>query len=88
MTLSIAIVSAAILVAVVGWLRTHDLHGALVLMLDLWVAAGLLHLTHAATWRAIAGAAALIVIRKVVVHGLDASRARLTARSTDTRSRS
>ncbi len=86
MRLSLAIVGAALLVGLVAWVRTHDLRGALALMLDLWVAAGLLHLAHAATWRAIAGAAAIIATRKLVVHGLDASRARLTARSTGTRS--
>ncbi len=74
--LSLAIVAAAIAVGLVAWLRTHDLAGALALMLDLWVAAGLLHLTHASTWRAILAAAAIIGIRKLVVHGLDTSRAR------------
>ncbi|HSN28869.1 MAG TPA: hypothetical protein VLT45_21425 [Kofleriaceae bacterium] len=82
--LSLAIVGCAVVVAFVAWLRTHELAGALALMLDLWVAAGLLHLTHAATWRAILAAAAIIAIRKLVVHGLDANRARLTARSSGT----
>lgn len=72
--LSLAIVAGGIVLAVLGWLRTHELHASVALMLDLWVAAGLLHLTHDASWRAIAGAATIIAIRKLVVHGLDASR--------------
>lgn len=72
---ALAIVAASVVVAVVAWLRTRELRSALALLLDLWVAAGLLRLTQDASWRAIAGAAAIIGIRKLVVHGLDATRA-------------
>ena len=70
--LALAIVVASIALAAFAWLRTHELRAALALMLDLWIAAGLLRLTQDASWRAIAGAAAIIGIRKLVVHGLDA----------------
>ena len=40
------------------------------LMLDLWVAAGLLRLSHAASWATIGGVAALVAVRKLVMYSL------------------
>lgn len=70
MSIAFALLAASIPVAVLVALATRRLSTAVPVMLDLWVAAGLLRLSESGTWSAIAGAAALIVIRKVVVSAL------------------
>ncbi len=76
---ALAIVSASIVIALVAFLRTHQLRQAMSFMLDLWVAAGLLRLSQDASWTAIAGAVALIAVRKLVVYSLDSSPVRTPA---------
>lgn len=63
--------------------RTRSLAQALPVLLEFLLAAGLLRLTHDATWRALVTAAALVALRKIVVtYGLRAGAAsRAGARS-------
>lgn len=65
-----ALVGASIVLAVATALREHRLLAGVPLMLDLWLAAGLLRLTQSDSWTKIAAAAALIAIRKLVGQGL------------------
>lgn len=58
----LALVSAGAVLA-----RTRSLPQALPVLLELFLAAGLLRLAHDPSWRAIAGAAALVLLRKLVV---------------------
>jgi uncharacterized membrane protein len=46
--------------------RTRRLAQALPVLLDFLMAAGLLRLTHDATWRALATAAVIVLLRKLV----------------------
>ena len=69
---------AALLCTVLGlvcagvvFARTRQLGQALPVLLELLMAAGLLRLTFDGTWRALATAAAVVVVRTIVVrHGL------------------
>jgi len=45
------------------------LHG-LPLALDFWLASGLLRLSHNSEWKAIATAAVVVIVRKIVVQAL------------------
>lgn len=65
-----ALVGASIALAVVAALREERLLAGVPLMLDVWLAAGLLRLTQSDSWTKIAAAAALIGIRKLVGSGL------------------
>ncbi len=58
----LGLVSAAAVLA-----RTRSLAQALPVLLEFLMAAGLLRLTHDATWRALATAAVIVVLRKLVV---------------------
>lgn len=71
---ALAIVVASLLIALVAWLRTHQPRVGIGFMLDLWLAAGLLRLSVDATWQRIAGAAVLIVVRKLAVYSLESAR--------------
>ncbi|NVB78083.1 MAG: hypothetical protein HOV81_06775 [Kofleriaceae bacterium] len=73
---ALAIVVASIPIAAVGWIRTRQFRVGIGILLDLWVAAGLLRLSEDATWQRIAGAAALIGVRKLVIFSLAVSRRR------------
>ena len=53
--------------------RTQQLRQALPVLLEFLLAAGLLRLTSDATWRALATAAAIVLVRKVVGIGLRAA---------------
>ncbi len=64
------IIAASALVAILAALRTGKLMSGVPMLLDLWIAAGLLRLAATDSWTAIGGAAALIVIRKLVVIAL------------------
>lgn len=66
------LVAAAIVLGALVLARTRRIGVALPVMLDLLLAAGLLRLSATATWRAIATAAGLIVVRKLLVLGLTA----------------
>jgi hypothetical protein len=71
------LVAAAALVAGVGAVvSTGRLLPAVGVFLDLLLAAGLLRLATAGTWQAIAGAAAIVAIRKLAVLGLEVPRRR------------
>lgn len=59
-----------------GLLRSCGLAVSLSMMLDLWVAAGLLRLSADSTSSAIFAAGALILVRKLVMFSLDAAGAR------------
>jgi len=66
--------AAALVCTVLGLLcaatvlaRTRSLRQALPVLLEFLMAAGLLRLSSAATWRALATAAVIVVLRKLVV---------------------
>lgn len=72
-TAALAIVTASIPIALVAWLRTRQLREGAAIMLDLWLAAGLLRLSEDTTWTRLAGVAAIIVVRKLVIYSLASS---------------
>ncbi|HLZ39128.1 MAG TPA: hypothetical protein VKP64_15580 [Mycobacteriales bacterium] len=68
------LVSAAALVAVaVVFVRTHDARAVLPVLLDLLLAAGLPRLAVLPTWSRIATAAAIVLLRRLIVIGLQTS---------------
>ena len=79
--------TAALLCVVLGLVsagavlaRTWQLRQALPVLLEFLLAAGLLRLAHDATWRALATAAAVVALRKLVVtYGLRPGRSGSTA---------
>lgn len=69
--------SAALLTTVLGLLsgalvlaRRHDVRSALAVLLEFLLAAGLLRLSDHPTYRSLATAAVIIVVRKLVTIGL------------------
>jgi hypothetical protein len=72
--IALVIVAASVVLATVAAVRSRNVVAGVPLMLDLWIAAGLLRLTENTTWTKIAAAAVLIALRKVVGHGLLKSR--------------
>lgn len=48
----------------------HRLRISLAVALDMWMAAGLLRLTADASWNALAGAAAILLVRKAITASL------------------
>jgi hypothetical protein len=68
------VLAAALLVAGLVLLVTRQVATALPVLLDLLLAAGLLRLSATASWQAIASAAAIVLIRKLVTLGLAAAR--------------
>lgn len=64
-----AVTAAGVIAGAVGAL-TGRLRPALPLTLDLWTAAGLLRLTADRSWSAVATAAALVLVRRVVARPL------------------
>ncbi len=70
--LVVVVVGIALSAAVLA--STRDLQAALPVLLDFMLAAGLLRLSATATWQAIASAAGIVVIRKIVVAGIGAGR--------------
>lgn len=68
-----SLAAAGILLGGLALAATRRVQVALGILLDLLLAAGLLRLVLADRWSAIATAAALVVIRKVVVLGLSAA---------------
>jgi hypothetical protein len=61
------VVAAGLVLGAAAFLSTRSARAALPVLLDLLLAAGLLRLASDGSWRAIAGAAAVVVIRKLVV---------------------
>jgi hypothetical protein len=70
---------AGIVVAFGVLLTTRRLAAALPVLLDLLLAAGLIRLSATLTWRGIASAALIVVIRKLVVLGVGAGRRAVSA---------
>jgi Na+-transporting NADH:ubiquinone oxidoreductase subunit NqrB len=68
------VTAAAIVLAAATWAVTRRANPALPVLLDLLMTAGLLRLTVEQDWRAIAGAAAVVVVRKLVVAGIGRGR--------------
>ena len=64
--IALVVVGASVLLGAIAALRTRNILAPLPLMLDLWIAAGLLRLTQSTSWTKIAAAAVLIAIRKLV----------------------
>ena len=71
---SLGLGAAALVVGLLVLLDTRRLSVALPVFLDLLLAAGLLRLSADGTWGALATAAALVAVRKLVVRGLTANR--------------
>lgn len=69
---AILIAAAGLLLGALALLSARRLRPALGILLDLLLAAGLLRLAFLDTWTAIAGAATLVAVRKLVVHALTA----------------
>ncbi len=76
---AVTVVAAALLLGAAALLLTRDARAALAILLDLLLVAGLLHLSATAAWTAIATAALVVAIRKVVALGLEAGRSALAA---------
>jgi hypothetical protein len=66
--------AAAVLVALLVLLSTRKISVALPVALELLMAAGLIRLSASSTWQAIASAALIVLIRKVVVHSMSPRR--------------
>ncbi|MEV4133158.1 hypothetical protein AB0J72_13445 [Dactylosporangium sp. NPDC049742] len=65
---------------VAGWVTFalgRDLRGALGVALDFWLAGGMLRLSVGTDWRPLAAAAAILVVRKLLVVSVGRSRGRL-----------
>lgn len=71
-SLLVVVVGIALSAAVLA--STREPQAALPVLLDFMLAAGLLRLSATATWEAIASAAGIVVIRKIVVAGIGAGR--------------
>ncbi len=65
-----ALTAAGLLAGAAALASTRSLRAALPVTLDLWTAAGLLRLTADRSWTAVAVAAALVSIRRVVARTL------------------
>ncbi|WP_200941786.1 hypothetical protein [Angustibacter sp. Root456] len=77
---ALVLAAAGVLLAALTLAATRRPRPALGVLLDLLLGAGLLRLTFLDTWTAIAGAAALVAIRKLVVLALTSdSRRRVRA---------
>jgi hypothetical protein len=75
------IVIVGIAIAGSAWAATGSLRVGLSLLLDPLLAAGLLRLTVAASWEALATAAAVVIVRKLAGRGVTvAARLRRTGR--------
>ena len=75
-TLPLAITAAAVVVATAIWAVTRSWSPALPVLLELLLAAGLLRLSADAGWRAIAAAALVVAVRKLVTSALGVAAAR------------
>ncbi|MGN6301740.1 MAG: hypothetical protein ACTHN8_11700 [Angustibacter sp.] len=78
---ALMIAAAALLLGGLALASTRRLHPALGILLDLLLAAGLLRLAFLGTSKAIAGAAALVVIRKLAVYALSTAAVTPAART-------
>lgn len=78
--LSLLVSIAGVLAALLGAATTRQPRASLPMMLDLWVAAGLLRLAGAPDWNRLLAAALLILVRKLVMYGLATPDLRRVAR--------
>ena len=69
-TLALLVTAAALLAGLVALVTTRRPAAALPVFLDLLVAAGLLRLVGEPTWQALATAAAIITLRRLIGFGL------------------
>ena len=69
-TLALAVTAAALLAGLVALATTRRPAAALPVFLDLLVAAGLLRLVGQPSWQALATAAAVILLRRLIGFGL------------------
>lgn len=72
--LSLAVSALGVVVLAVALVRRIDLLVGVGLMLDLWIAAGLLRLGGEPGWPAIAATASFILVRKLVAGALRRTR--------------
>jgi hypothetical protein len=63
--LSILVAAAGVVVAMLVAARTRDVREALRSALELWTAAGALHLAAESAWSAVGSAASIVVIRRL-----------------------
>ncbi len=70
---ALALTAAGALAALVGSAATGRPRAALPMALELWTAAGLMKLTADRSWSAVALAAALVAVRRVLARSLLAS---------------
>jgi hypothetical protein len=63
------VAALGLLAALVGLATRHARDGAL-LMLDLWTAAGLLNLAASPSWQATGSAAAIVLVRRLLLVSL------------------
>ena len=75
--IALVLVAASTVLATLAAVRTRHVLAGVPLMLDFWIAAGLLRLTQNTSWTKIAAAATLIAIRKLVSLGLAGGRSRI-----------
>ncbi len=66
-----ASIALGLIAAACALLRTRQVQLALGVLLDFLLAAGLLRLSHDATPHALAAAATIVLVRKIVAFGLD-----------------
>ncbi|SET10006.1 DUF1622 domain-containing protein [Geodermatophilus poikilotrophus] len=69
-TLALLVTAAALLAGLVGLVATRRPAAALPVFLDLLVAAGLLRLVGEPSWQALATAASIVVLRRLIGFGL------------------
>jgi hypothetical protein len=65
--IAVGLIAAGAVVFVLAAVASRSLRSGIPLMLDLWLAAGLLRVTEQGSWSRIAAAAALILVRKLVI---------------------
>ncbi len=75
-TIALVLAAAGAIVFVLAAVTTRALTRGVPRMLDLWVAAGLVRLSEETTWSRIAGAMAVIAVRKLVVAAVDGAAVR------------
>ncbi len=70
---ALVVAAFGVVVALVVCLATRDVRAGILAGIELWTAAGLLHLTADAAWSALGSAAAVVAVRKLAAAGLRAS---------------
>jgi hypothetical protein len=68
--IALGFAAAGLVALVLAGIVTRDPRSGLPIMLELWMAAGLLRLSDNPSWETVSTAAIIVVIRTVVVRGL------------------